>query len=237
MKTISYDSLIFDLDGTLWDTTEAIVVAWNNVLERNKINFKKIDSSDIKKVTGMQHDECVKTIFRSLDKKKQSLIIKETMIEDNLIIKKNGGILYNGVVDGLRLLNQYYKLYIVSNCQKGYIEIFLNLYKLNDIFLDFECWGNTKKSKSDNIDMVKNRNQLQNPLYIGDTNGDMTAANKANVGHLIFYHHAPAPRTNLMEKIMYRGVDEIIKNWTASHDGTMAVLPVDSDEILISLIK
>ena len=88
MKTISYDSLIFDLDGTLWDTTEAIVVAWNNVLERNKINFKKIDSSDIKKVTGMQHDECVKTIFRSLDKKKQSLIIKETMIEDNLIIKK-----------------------------------------------------------------------------------------------------------------------------------------------------
>ena len=86
MKTISYDSLIFDLDGTLWDTTEAIVVAWNNVLERNKINFKKIDSSDIKKVTGMQHDECVKTIFRSLDKKKQSLIIKETMIEDNLII-------------------------------------------------------------------------------------------------------------------------------------------------------
>ena len=44
-------------------------------------------------------------------------------------------------------------MYIVSNCQKGYIEIFLNLYKLNDIFLDFECWGNTKKSKSDNIDI------------------------------------------------------------------------------------
>ena len=63
------------------------------------------------------------------------------------------------------------------------------------------------------------------------------AANKANVGHLIFYHHAPAPRTNLMEKIMYRGVDKIAKNWTASHDGTMAVLPVDSDEIIISLIK
>ena len=88
MKTISYDSLIFDLDGTLWDTTQAIALAWNNVLERNKINFKKIDISDIKKVTGMQHDECVKTIFRSLDKKKQSLIIKQTMIEDNLMIKK-----------------------------------------------------------------------------------------------------------------------------------------------------
>ena len=65
-------------------------------------------------------------------------------------------------------------MYIVSNCQKGYIEIFLNLYKLNDIFLILNV-SNTKKSKSDNIDMVKNRNKLQNPLYIGDTNGDMTA--------------------------------------------------------------
>tara|TARA_B100000575_G_C23010900_1_gene582313 strand:- start:323 stop:964 length:642 start_codon:yes stop_codon:yes gene_type:complete len=209
MKTISYDSLIFDLDGTLWDTTEAIVVAWNNVLERNKINFKKIDSSDIKKVTGMQHDECVKTIFRSLDKKKQSFIIKETMIEDNLIIKKNGGRLYSGVIEGLRLLNQHYKMYIVSNCQKGYIEIFLNLYKLNDIFLDFECWGNTKKSKSDNIDMVKNRNQLQNPLYIGDTNGDMTAANKANVK---FYQLTYGFGDKIDEAISFPTFTDLVKN-------------------------
>ena len=63
------------------------------------------------------------------------------------------------------------------------------------------------------------------------------AANKANVGHLIFYHHLPAPRTSLMENIMYRGVDEISKNWTASHDGTMAVLPVDTNEILITQVK
>ncbi len=180
MKT-QHDSLIFDLDGTLWDTSESITVAWNNVLERNNINFKKIDTSDIKKITGMQHDECVKTIFRSLDKNKKSLIIKETMIEDNLMIKKNGGRLYSGVIKGLKLLNQHYKMYIVSNCHKGYIEIFLNLNKLNDIFLDFECWGNTKKSKSDNIDIVKNRNRLQNPLYIGDTKWDMIAANKSNV--------------------------------------------------------
>ena len=63
------------------------------------------------------------------------------------------------------------------------------------------------------------------------------AANKANVGHLIFYHHLPAPRTSLMENIMYRGVDEMSKNWTASHDGTMAVLPVDTNEILITQVK
>ena len=144
-----------------------------------------------------------------IDKKKQSLIIKETMIEDNLIIKKNGGRLYNGVIEGLRLLNQHYKMYIVSNCQKGYIEIFLNLYKLNDIFLDFECWGNTKKSKSDNIDMVKNRNQLQNPLYIGDTNGDMTAANKA---HVKFYQLTYGFGDKIDEAISFPTFTDLVKN-------------------------
>jgi hypothetical protein len=35
---------------------------------------------------------------------------------------------------------------------------------------------------------------------------------------------------------MYRGIDEIIDDWTASHDGTMLVLPVDSDEIIITSV-
>ena len=35
----------------------------------------------------------------------------------------------------------------------------------------------------------------------------------------------------------YQNINEISKNWTASHDGTMAVLPVDSNEILITQVK
>jgi len=63
------------------------------------------------------------------------------------------------------------------------------------------------------------------------------AANEANVKHLVFYHHLPAPRNQLMEDIMYRGVDEIMAEWTASHDGTMVILPINSDEINISLVN
>jgi ribonuclease Z len=63
------------------------------------------------------------------------------------------------------------------------------------------------------------------------------AANEANVKHLVFYHHLPAPRNQLMEEIMYRGVDEIRDEWTASHDGTMLVLPLNSEEIEISSVN
>ena len=63
------------------------------------------------------------------------------------------------------------------------------------------------------------------------------AAKDANVRHLVFYHHLPAPRNQIMEDVMYRGVDEIMQEWTASNDGTMIILPIDSEEIIITSIK
>ena len=59
-------------------------------------------------------------------------------------------------------------------------------------------------------------------------------ANLAEVKHLIFYHLTPAPRNTLTERIFLRGVDEVREDWTLSKDGTMGVLPVGTDEIIIS---
>jgi ribonuclease Z len=59
---------------------------------------------------------------------------------------------------------------------------------------------------------------------------------QANVGHLILYHLLPAPRNNIMEKIFYRGMDDLTKNWTSAVDGTRVTLPINSDEIIIDEI-
>jgi len=62
-------------------------------------------------------------------------------------------------------------------------------------------------------------------------------ANLANVKHLIFYHLTPAPRNYITEIMFLRGIDEVREEWTLSNDGTMVVLPVGTDEIIISNIK
>ena len=62
------------------------------------------------------------------------------------------------------------------------------------------------------------------------------AANEAGVKHLIFYHLAPAPAIWLVEDMFVRGVNSIRDDWTLSDDGTMVVLPVNSEEIKISTI-
>jgi len=59
-------------------------------------------------------------------------------------------------------------------------------------------------------------------------------ANKAGVKKLVFYHLTPAPRNYLTELMFVRGVDEVRKDWLLAKDGTLLVLPVDSDEIIVS---
>lgn len=86
-----------------------------------------------------------------------------------------------GVKEGLLRLSKKYPLFIVSNCQSGYIERFLEWSGFQNIFKDFECWGNTKQNKSENMKQIIFRNMLKNPVFIGDTEGDCTAAKNCNV--------------------------------------------------------
>ena len=59
-------------------------------------------------------------------------------------------------------------------------------------------------------------------------------ANKANVKKLVFYHLTPAPRNYIQEIMFIRGVDEVRKEWTLVDDGTLVILPVGSEEVIVT---
>ena len=64
------------------------------------------------------------------------------------------------------------------------------------------------------------------------------AANEANVKELIFYHLTPAPQNFIAKIIFVRGVNEVRPdNWTLADDGTMAILPIESEDITITNIQ
>ena len=74
-----------------------------------------------------------------------------------------------------------YGLYIVSNCQSGYIEVLLESCGLREYVRDIECYGNTGLPKGDNIRMVVQRNHLERCFYVGDTHMDEEAAGAAGI--------------------------------------------------------
>ena len=176
-----FDSIIFDLDGTLWDTSNACAVAWNNVLTRNHISFRKITADDVRAVTGLPHDKCIETVFETLPDEQISLLTAETMEEDMLVITEIGGELYGDVTEGLHKLREKFELFIVSNCQSGYIENFFVQNGVEKLFKDHLCGGDTKKSKSVNTLTIVERNKLTNPVFVGDTEGDFKAARDCGI--------------------------------------------------------
>ncbi|MCB0413674.1 MAG: hypothetical protein KDD50_05040 [Bdellovibrionales bacterium] len=56
--------------------------------------------------------------------------------------------------------------------------------KLKNYFKEWESHGRTGLSKSKNIELVIKRNQIKKPIYIGDTPGDLKAANEVSIDFL-----------------------------------------------------
>jgi phosphoglycolate phosphatase len=165
------DALIFDLDGTLWDTSATCAAAWNRVVLELGVSAREVTADDMRSVAGLPHLDAVRRVFSELPESEVARISERSMLEDNRALARSGGILYPGVSDGIRRLGARLPLFIVSNCQAGYIEIFLETSGLSSSFLDFECWGNTGQDKSQNLRAVVERNRLRVPWFIGDTEG------------------------------------------------------------------
>ncbi|MBB6218912.1 phosphoglycolate phosphatase [Anaerosolibacter carboniphilus] len=175
------DSIIFDLDGTLWDSTDVVLMAWNEVVEGYQEIENPITKEDLKSIMGLQVKEIGRKLFPSVGEDVQQEILKKCCEIECGYIEKQGGILYDHLEAVLRVLSQKYKLFIVSNCQCGYIEVFLKYHKLENYFTDFENPGRTGLSKGENIKLIMDRNNLKKPVYVGDTEGDRKAAIHAGI--------------------------------------------------------
>ena len=181
MKNKEIDAIIFDLDGTLWNTVDSCLKATSFVKEEHSDITRDVTKEQIESAMGKTSDEIVNIYYGYLPREKGEEYANEAFNKnvDNLL--KEGGTLYPNTRDTIIKLSKKYKLYIVSNCVKGYIESFLNTSGLKDYFSDYESYGNTLLSKGENIKFVIERNNLKNPIYVGDTKGDMEASNYAGI--------------------------------------------------------
>ncbi len=175
------DSLIFDLDGTLWDATESVARAWQAARKQVDFDIREITQEDIRSVAGMQHNLIYDKFFPDLDDAQKKQLMEISGREEMAHLKKYGGTLFTGMRETLDYLHDKYKLFIVSNCQDGYIEAFYEFHQLSHLFQDHECSGRTGNPKGENLKDVIERNNLRNPVYIGDTKGDYEASIKADV--------------------------------------------------------
>lgn len=117
-------AVIFDLDGTLWETTNSTYLSFNIVAKKH--NIKEISEEIIKKNYGNNKVETAELFFPDLNQEEAFKLIEEADDINIKYLSKNGGYTYPGLEEALFRLNIDYDLFIVSNsANKKYIESFL----------------------------------------------------------------------------------------------------------------
>lgn len=179
---MKFDSIIFDLDGTIWDCAENCTKAWNIVLDSMPETGIHLETEDLRSVMGKTLSEIEDIIFAKYEsKQKRHELLKMCTDYQMIYLAENGGVLYPEVENTLKALKEKYRLAIVSNCEDGYIDAFFKAHGLEKYFEDYEYWERTGLEKAENISLVINRRGFKNSLYVGDTQGDCNSAKGASV--------------------------------------------------------
>lgn len=175
------DSIIFDVDGTLWNSTDIVAMAWTRYLREEEHMDMEITSRILASLFGQLLPDIAKALFPELPEEEQLRLIDGCCQAEHDALLKQCAPLYEGLEETLQVLSQEYPLFIVSNCQAGYIEVFLQATGFGKYFKGHLCPGDTDMAKAENILKISNDYQLKSPVYVGDTLGDYQACQKAHV--------------------------------------------------------
>lgn len=177
------NAVIFDVDGTLWNTSEIVARAWNLAIKENSDLGYAYTAEYLRKTAfGKPMSEIGHILLPGCSEEEVARLSKICFeYEDRAVVEEKAEI-YDGVAEVMdELKKKGWKLYIVSNCQLGYVEACMAQCGIEDYILDHLCFGETGKRKGETIRMLMERNGLSEAVYVGDTEGDMEASREAGI--------------------------------------------------------
>jgi phosphoglycolate phosphatase len=198
------DGIIFDVDGTLWNSTPIVEMAWNQALKDEGYGDISVTAKQLTGLFGKPMHEIIEAIMPDVPQSEREAFAPKCFGYEHEYLTKKPGIMYPKILETIKELAVDHEIFIVSNCQAGYIELFLSWTDIKDLVKDHVCLGDNGLLKAENIKLIVDKHGLKDPVYVGDIQGDADASNAVGVKFI----HAAYGFGRVREEDIYATVNE-----------------------------
>ena len=179
---MEFESLIFDIDGTLWDTRALVADGYNEQLCSEGLNHLQVKLEDLTPLFGKVQKDLADALFPMLPEAERMALIERCMNHEiDFLWNHECKVGFPGVKETMEALAEKYRLFIVSNSQCGYPEVCIDKLGLNELIRGHLCFGDTLTCKGETIKKLMRDHNITSACYIGDTQGDADAAELAGI--------------------------------------------------------
>lgn len=180
---MNFESLIFDIDGTLWDSRALVAEGYNAQLQDEGMERFSVDAEILKTVFGKVMTEIADILFAELPEQQRYPLLERCMERENQHLHQaaSAEIGYPKVKETLEELVKKHRLFIVSNSQSGYPQLCIEKMGLSELISGHLCFGDTGTCKGETIKKLMKDHNITSACYVGDTQGDLDAAELAGM--------------------------------------------------------
>ena len=179
---MEFESLIFDIDGTLWDSRALVAEGYNIQLHAEGLDHLFVNADMLKPLFGKVREEIANVLFASLPEEERDPLMIRCMDSERIHLAQcECKIAFPGVEETLEKLAKKYRLFIVSNSEQGYPELCMEKLDIAHLFSGHLCFGDTRTCKGETILRLMKDHSITSACYIGDTQGDRDACRLAGL--------------------------------------------------------
>lgn len=176
------ESVIFDIDGTLWNSLPLVAEAYNTQLREEGLEAHSITVEDMAPHFGKVTEEFADGLFPNIPQEIRYPLMERCLAREVTYLRtQECRVGFPKVRETMAELAQKHRLFIVSNCQIGYPDVCIEKLGLTPYIEGHLCFEETRTRKGQTILTLIQRHNIGSCVYVGDTQGDYTASQEAGI--------------------------------------------------------